>query len=332
MNKYKLYRPSVVITTALVAVGVINLFRSSLSASEASSVVIASVAFCWVAVKWLRSYSPNTMFRLGLASLITFLFTSFFGICIGTLFPIPQPGVGIFSLCVFAAITFLVAHKVFETIFPDDKFEARQQILRKIILDVSALEDSRLVDLARSGLLDQRLAIPRNLTRELTKLSESQDENIRYKAKKALDAFKRIETLPKIDLEYFDLPDEDGDLTGRVIKTAKNLNAYVLSNETPLSRKDLEGVPCISIDNLASALKPAPQRGEFLVIKVLRLGKEPKQGVGYLDDGTMVVINGGGDYLGRNIRAQVLSQKHSSTGKIIFCNVLDVEEEGIAFS
>ncbi len=327
MNVTSLFqRPSILVPSVLMAIGIFYLFQTNLSQNEILITIASSIVLLLLATRWLKSFNPNELFRMGFASLVTFLFTPFFGTCLGSLFSL-QPGISIFSLMLFASVTFAVANSVFRTIFPDNKLAKRQDILRKIILDISALEDGRVVDLARSGLLDQRLAIPRSLPKELNKLSESLDEGVRFRARKALEAYKRIEMLPKIDLEFFDLPEDEGDLNSRLIRTAKNLNAFVLSNETPLSRKDLEDVSCISIDMLASALKPAPQRGEFLSIKVLRLGKEPKQGVGYLDDGTMVVVNGGGDFLGKSVRAQVLSQKHSSTGKIIFCNALDVDDE-----
>ena len=91
--------------------------------------------------------------------------------------------------------------------------------------------------------------------------------------------------------------------------------------QSPL-RNEEDEVSVISLETIAAALKPGAQRGEILSIKIQRLGKEPKQGVGYLDDGTMVVVNGGGEFLGQLIRTQVLSQKYSSSGKIIFCNAL----------
>jgi uncharacterized protein YacL len=86
----------------------------------------------------------------------------------------------------------------------------------------------------------------------------------------------------------------------------------------------LEGIKIINIHMLSNALKPLTQSGEFLSIKIQRYGKEPRQGVGYLEDGTMVVVNGGAEYIGETIKCQVLSVKHTSSGRMIFCNAPDM--------
>ncbi|NGX46558.1 MAG: hypothetical protein K940chlam2_01750, partial [Chlamydiae bacterium] len=86
-------------------------------------------------------------------------------------------------------------------------------------------------------------------------------------------------------------------------------------------------VQVINIHDLSKALEPLMQHGEFLNIKIQRQGKELKQGVGYLEDGTMVVVNGGGEFIGDMIKSRVLSVKHSSSGRMIFCNVADHDEE-----
>jgi uncharacterized protein YacL len=87
----------------------------------------------------------------------------------------------------------------------------------------------------------------------------------------------------------------------------------------------IEGIRVINIHTLSNALKPLMQAGEFIKIKVQRYGKEPRQGVGYLEDGTMVVVNGGGNYIGETIDAKVLSVKHTTSGRMIFCNAIDEE-------
>ena len=87
----------------------------------------------------------------------------------------------------------------------------------------------------------------------------------------------------------------------------------------------IEGIKIINLHTLSNALKPLMQAGEFIKIKIQRYGKEPRQGVGYLDDGTMVVVNGGGKFIGDVIDAQVLSVKHTSSGRMVFCNACDEE-------
>ena len=87
----------------------------------------------------------------------------------------------------------------------------------------------------------------------------------------------------------------------------------------------IEGIKVVNLHTLSNALKPLMQAGEFIKIKIQRYGKEHRQGVGYLEDGTMVVVNGGGKYIGETIDAQVLSVKHTSSGRMVFCNSCDEE-------
>ncbi len=206
----------------------------------------------------------------------------------------------------------------------------RETKKKELVIDMSALEDSRLIELARSGLLDHQLVAPTFLVKELLKASESMDEHTRYRAKKCQEHLKRLETMPNLGLQVKEFHFSDAEeLQQKMSRAAKQIPAYILTSQDPSQIKTEEDMPTtISLDSIAAALKPGAQRGEVLSIKIQRLGKEPKQGVGYLEDGTMVVVNGGGEFLGQTIRTQVLSQKYSSSGKIIFCNAIGHDEGG----
>ncbi len=195
---------------------------------------------------------------------------------------------------------------------------------KDILIDVSALEDPRLLELARSGLLDHQLVIATFVIKEIQKDMDDQDEAIRNRARKCYEHFKRLENLSNLGLQVkeFHLSETEEE-TSTLTQAAKLTHAYILTaHEQSILRQEDDDTQIISLDTIATALKPSAQRGEMLQIKIQRLGKEPKQGVGYLDDGTMVVVNGGGEFLGETIRTQVLSQKYSSSGKIVFCNAL----------
>lgn len=205
-------------------------------------------------------------------------------------------------------------------------FKTSSRAKKDILLDSSALSDPRTIDLAASGLLDHSLVIPRFLLKDLQELAESNDETTRMKAKRKLDAIKKLESIPSLELRYAENNfTEINDLAAKYNRLARQLDAYILTAETSKSQTPLDGVRLININTLSSTLKPLAQNGESLNIKIQRYGKEPRQGVGYLDDGTMVVVNGGADYIGATIRVQVLSVKHTSSGRMIFCNTSDLD-------
>ncbi len=208
---------------------------------------------------------------------------------------------------------------------PFIRFAPTTQKKKDLIVDSSALADTRLIDFAGTGLLDRQLIVPRFLIKEAYAQAEIGDESSRNKSKKILDAVKKLELLNHLDLRFSetDFP-EIKDFQGKFIRLARLLDANILSAD--LSRIQVptsEGIRVINLHTLSTALKPLNQTGEYIRIKVQRTGKEPRQGVGYLEDGTMVVINGGGNYLGETIDTKVLSVKHTSSGRMIFCNACD---------
>lgn len=203
---------------------------------------------------------------------------------------------------------------------PFIKLEQTQSNRQDIVADRSALSDPRIIDLASSGLLDGHLILPKYLLKETHSDTEE--------SFKRLEIIKKLEALPSLNLRYTDKDfPEAKDPVSRLAQVARAHNARILTAETSrIQEASLEGILTINIHDLANALKPLTQTGETINIKVQRYGKEARQGVGYLEDGTMVVINGGAEYIGETIRAQVLSVKHTSSGRMIFCNAN--EEEG----
>ncbi len=215
---------------------------------------------------------------------------------------------------------------------PFVKFTPTTQVSKDILLDLSALSDPRIIDLAASGLLDRRLIFPRFLIKELYQQEEDSDETTSSKAKRLLEIVHRLETLPNLHLRFqeTDFPEEK-EITGKILRLARLLDADVLSIDiNRIQTAQIEGIRVINLHTLSNAMKPLMQKGEFLKIKILRHGKEEMQGVGYLEDGTMVVVNGGGKHIGELISARVLSVKHTASGRMIFCNVSENEKDSDA--
>lgn len=197
--------------------------------------------------------------------------------------------------------------------------KAAGQKKKDLVLDLSILSDPRIMDLANSGLVDNHLVLPRFLLKEIQTLGDDP------KAKRALESLKKLEALPSLGLRMVETDySEIADLPGKLLKLARSLDANILSADiNRVQQAEIQGIKIINIHLLSNALKPITHSGEQIEIKVQRFGKEPRQGVGYLEDGTMVVINGGADFIGQTIPCQVLSVKHTGSGRLIFCNAPD---------
>lgn len=208
---------------------------------------------------------------------------------------------------------------------------------RRILADTSALADPRIIDLAASGILDERLTISRAILTELYNQADNEEDPQKTRARRALDAIKKLEAIPSLQIHYSDFEPSvasyDNSCHAFTIAVAKEIHASILTADiSRLQQTSLDSVRIINLNDLSNALKPLMQAGEVISIKVQRYGKEPRQGVGYLEDGTMVVVNGGATYIGETIQAHVLSVKHSSTGaRMIFCNAIedDIDESSL---
>lgn len=208
---------------------------------------------------------------------------------------------------------------------PSYQPEVSKDLKKDIVMDASVLTDSRIIDLATSGLLDNHLIFPRFILKELFAMVESADEHSKTKARRCLDVFKKLENISGLNIRYSDVDyPELKDTMSKMLKLARTMNANVMTVDlSRIQQSAIEDIKIININTLSNALKPLTQAGEYINIKIQRYGKEPRQGVGYLDDGTMVVVNGGAEYIGETIKSQVLSVKHTSSGRMIFCNSTD---------
>ncbi len=210
---------------------------------------------------------------------------------------------------------------------PFIKFSPTTEKKKDLIVDSSVLADARIIDVSATGLLDHQLVIPRFIIKELYALAEIGDEFSKAKARRSLEVIKKLEAVPELELRFSDTDFPDVKEThGKLLRLARLLDANLLTADiSRIQMASIEGIRIVNIHTLSNALKPLMQAGEFIKIKIQRYGKEPRQGVGYLDDGTMVVVNGGGNFIGETIDAKVLSVKHTTSGRMIFCNAIDEE-------
>lgn len=221
---------------------------------------------------------------------------------------------------------------------PFVKFKASTNKKKDILVDASILLDSRIIDLASSGLVDNHLILPRFTLKELYAQAENSDENTKARARRSLEVCKKLESMANLDMRFSDTDfPEIKDPIAKLVRLARLLDANIITADiSRIQQSSIEGIVVINIHALSNALKPLTQTGEYINIKIQRYGKEARQGVGYLEDGTMVVVNGGAEHIGETIRSQVLSVKHTSSGRMIFCNAADEnseqEQEAVALS
>lgn len=239
--------------------------------------------------------------------------------------------VEILSICLFLFGTYLGSIMTirwadeFYISIPFVKFSPTNHKRRDLVIDRSILLDPRFNDLCTTKILDQSIIIPRFVVKELYALMELQDEISKSKGRRAIETIKRLETLSNFGLRYneTDFP-EIKQSAQKTVRLSRFLDANILTAESKQYQLvGAEGLEIINLNSIAAALKPIMQSKESIRIKIQRLGKEPHQGVGYLDDGTMVVINNAKDAIGQTIQATILSSKSSPSGRIIFCNALD---------
>lgn len=235
-----------------------------------------------------------------------------------------QVSLYLFAIYLGMAMTLKASEELYISV-PFIKFRPTVDKKKDVLVDVSVLSDPRLIDLASTGLFDYHLVMPRFGLKELTTMVESNNEQTRSKARRTLEVLKKLEQLPNLHMRYIetDFPEIE-DMQGKLIRLAKLNDSIILTSDiTRVQQSSTEGVQIINLNALANALKPISHSGETLSIKIRRYGKEAGQGVGYLDDGTMVVVNGGAEYMEETIEAHVLSVKHTPSGRMIFCNAPD---------
>jgi uncharacterized protein YacL len=196
-----------------------------------------------------------------------------------------------------------------------------------VLLDTSVIIDGRILDIAKTGFLDMPLITLSSVLRELQTVADSADVTRRRRGRRGLDVLTEMQKWPGIDLQVTeDETSPNGDIDTHLVRTAKRKGWAIMTNDFNLNRiARLEGVSVLNLNELAQAMRPVAIPGEEIVVMVAREGKEPGQGVGSLDDGTMVVIQNGKRLLNQTITAVVTSVIQTSAGRMIFAEPSGVD-------
>ncbi|HEY2982196.1 MAG TPA: PIN domain-containing protein [Anaerolineales bacterium] len=200
---------------------------------------------------------------------------------------------------------------------------------RTILLDTSVIIDGRVTDIARTGFLPGTLLIPRFVLNELQYIADSPDGLRRQRGRRGMEVLAELQKLPNILVRISDI-NVDGvrEVDDKLVVLGKQLKSPILTNDYNLNRvAELQGVTVLNINELANAVKSVVLPGEVLRINVIQEGKEHGQGVGYMDDGTMVVVENGKDYIGEYMEVGVTKVLQTAAGRMIFARV---EEQHVA--
>src|SRR5262249_21650913 len=189
------------------------------------------------------------------------------------------------------------------------------------VLDTSVIIDGRIADICETGFLEGTLVVPQFVLRELQQVADSSDSLKRNRGRRGLDILQKIQKMAGVHVQIVetDFP-EVREVDLKLIELARKLNGKIVTNDFNLNKvAQLRGVPVLNINELANSLKPVVLPGEVMRVFILKEGKEAGQGVGYLDDGTMVVVDQGKRALGKTIEVTVTSVLQTTAGKMIFC-------------
>jgi uncharacterized protein YacL len=196
------------------------------------------------------------------------------------------------------------------------------------ILDTSVIIDGRIADVCDTGFVEGTFVVPQFILHELQHIADSPDSLKRARGRRGLDILQRVQKIPHITVRIVedDFP-KIREVDAKLVALGKALGAKVVTNDFNLNKvAELQGVTVLNINELSNAIKPVVLPGEGLKVFVIKEGKEQNQGVAYLDDGTMVVIDGGRRLIGKNVEVTVTSVLQTTAGRMIFTKMRDESE------
>lgn len=224
----------------------------------------------------------------------------------------------------YVAISMLLRTKDdFRFIIPYVEFSKQLKGAKPLVLDTSVIIDGRIADICDTGIIDTKLIVPRFVLQELQGIADSSDKIRRNRGRRGLDVLKRMQTNPKVELQMHEgnLPElrDVQKVDERLVVLANALSARVVTNDFNLNKIcQLQGVDVINLNELSNALKLVALPGELLNVKIVKQGDQIGQGVGYLDDGTMVVVEQGRSAIGQDVAITVTSVLQTPAGRMVF--------------
>ncbi|MEQ8197291.1 MAG: PIN/TRAM domain-containing protein [Clostridiaceae bacterium] len=288
--------------------------------------------FIQYAEKSLQHLSASEILFGAVGAIIVLIITSLISLPLNKLYPIIGPILFTMVNIIAAVIGADVAIKKKEDITnlllsirkgTKDKKTKTKGISK--VLDTSVIIDGRIFDICQTGFVEGPLVIPSFVLDELRHISDSSDSLKRNRGRRGLDILNRIQKELSIEVEIWegDFP-EISEVDSKLLKLAQKLSGKVITNDYNLNKvAEFQGVPVLNINELANAIKPVVIPGEEMHIQVVKDGKESGQGVAYLDDGTMIVVEGGRKFIGEELDVTVTSVLQTAAGRMIFAKQKD---------
>ena len=233
----------------------------------------------------------------------------------------------LYVICGYIGVS--VAVKTSEKLHIKGEASAREQCVSGCpkLLDTSVIIDGRIFDICKTGILEGKIVIPAFVLSELRHVADSADPLRRGKGRRGLDILNKIQRELELPVEISQVEYEDlADADAKLLRLAREMGGKVVTNDFNLNKvAKVQGISVLNINELANAVKPVLLPGEELLVKVIKEGKDASQGVAYLDDGTMVVVENGGSRIGEEFWVSVTSALQTAAGRMIFARA---KEEG----
>ena len=211
----------------------------------------------------------------------------------------------------------------FSLIIPYVRFSPQNKPDNLLLLDTSVIIDGRIADLIETHLIEGLIVVPRFVLLELQQIADSVDDIKRARGRRGFEMLNRLQQNTKMEVRIHDgdFPDEKG-VDAKLVRLARNLNAKLFTNDSNLAKvASLQSVVCVNLHEISYLMKAAMIPGEVVQLKIVREGRDKGQGIGYLPDGTMVVVNNGQSCVGQQIEAQVVSTVQTGAGVLVFAEV-----------
>jgi len=222
--------------------------------------------------------------------------------------------------CYLGMIMAMRGRDEFNIIVPYVKFSRQDQKDEMILLDTSVIIDGRIADICKTGFLDGKFIVPRFVLKELQQIADSSDSLKRERGRRGLDILGKLQKNTNVDVKIHNedfLDIQEVDL--KLVKLAKILGAKIFTNDYNLNKvSEIQGIRVLNVNELANSVRPVVLPGEMLEIRLIKEGKEYNQGVGYLEDGTMVVVENGRRLIGQNVNVTAGSVLQTAAGRMIF--------------